>query len=135
MERAFKHELEIAVTLLRSLAGKIAKESWKTRKIAVTRSIVQVSSQFFIWCYTKPVSRTSFQFKSRSKNYLESPSCDKQPKTFEKRTTFRIETNRSIKGRVSREVCITSTSHFVGFSNMLRFIFRILHAMFLVYLR
>lgn len=41
MEKAFKHELEIAVTLLPSLAGKIAKESWKTRNPAVTRSIVQ----------------------------------------------------------------------------------------------
>ena len=43
VEKAFKHELEIAVTLLPSLAGKIAKESWKTRNPAVTRSIVQVS--------------------------------------------------------------------------------------------
>ena len=44
VERAFKHELEIAVTPLRSLVEKIAKESWKTHKIAVTQSIVQVSS-------------------------------------------------------------------------------------------
>lgn len=41
MEKAFKHELEIAVTLLRSLVERIAKETWKTRNPAVTRSIVQ----------------------------------------------------------------------------------------------
>ena len=48
MEKDVKHEQEIAVTLLRSLAGKIAKESWKTHNPAGTGSIVQVGSYFFI---------------------------------------------------------------------------------------
>ena len=58
MEKAFKHELEIAVTLLRSLVERIAKETWKTRNPAVTRSIVQVSLQFFSFFFNQVLHET-----------------------------------------------------------------------------